>query len=139
MTQIATANPEATKAAPGAPRIRRLRNFLLRAVIGAALGGILGYFLVKGEISGTAVGAVLGCYLARGIFGAIAGAALGFFFIDGASGTAAGMVVGTMISCNIVGRKGRVIVLAIVVAIAVFHILQNPTWRKQALGLFGIE
>ena len=119
--------------APSEPLTKRLGNFFWRALTGAAIGGIFGYFLVKGDISGAAIGGVLGWYLARGIWGVVGGLVFGWFLIDGNSGAVAGMVAGVMISCNIVGRKGRWIVLAVVVVLTLVSLFTHETSRQYVL------
>ena len=140
MTQTAI-KPDAPPppAAPAEPRLKRLGHFLWRGLMGALIGGIFGFILVRGELSGSAIGAVLGWYLARGIWGAVAGAVFGWFLIDGGSGAAAGAVAGIMISCNIVGPKGRWIVFAVVVVLTLVSIFTHEKTRHYVLSLFGMN
>ena len=120
-----------------APKKKLASRTFGRAAIGGAVGALAGYFLVEG-IPGAAFGAVLGWYLVRSLWGAVVGGIFGWFFVHGVSGAAAGMVVGVMIALDIIGRKGRWIVLATVLTISVVSILSNESWRKQIMRWMGL-
>jgi len=119
--KIASENPLTKTTAP--PK-NRLRDRIVRDLIGAVIGSIVGWFLVKG-IPGAAVGAFLAWYLLRSLWAGVLGGAFGWFFISGISGAAAGFVAGAMMGGGIVGRKGRWLILAtaiiIVAATAIAH------------------
>ncbi len=52
-------------------------HLLIRALIGAAVGGLIGFFVIKREIPGAVIGAALGWYLIRGLLVGLIAAALG--------------------------------------------------------------
>jgi hypothetical protein len=121
---------------PGQTTAQPEKNRLARIIWGGLIGATLGWFLVKG-IPGAAVGALVGWYVVRGISGAIVGGLFGWFFITGVSGAAAGMVAGGMIGGNMVGRKGRWLLLAAVLTISAVSIISDPSWRQQILHWLG--
>src|SRR5262245_35451272 len=116
--------------------MKRNSDQLRRGSFGAAIGGILGYLLIQDlsasyivQATGPVIGAVLGWLLNRSIWAVVLGAIFGWLLIAVApivtAGVLAGMVAGVMVSCNLVGRRGRWIILAVVVGLTLVSILRH--------------